>query len=299
MNDIIIINGVEYAPIKPSISGTRSTRPGDLSNLGRLSVCPVRVAHRDVRGALGDVREEIMSDIESVRVALSRAEQKLAAYVGVCAGDKELTGAVLPMVRAAIAGMETACDSNVDALHAAVDVLCAQAGTDTDETVQWLIDGGMARLFLAFFGGDDSKEDAMATPEPAPCARHGFAPESECGFCHDEATQESAPITDAEQAALYAHCERTPHYEVVRRLYVAACAGPNPELKQAAKAVITRWDGGQRMCLAVIEPLRAALAAPQAAEIAMVRDAERYRFIRDADRSDSSSDCRRGYSRRG
>lgn len=35
--------------------------------------------------------------------ALRRAEQKLAAYVGVCADDKELTQAVLPMVRAAIA----------------------------------------------------------------------------------------------------------------------------------------------------------------------------------------------------
>jgi hypothetical protein len=34
--------------------------------------------------------------------ALRRAEQKLAAYVGVCADDKELTQAVLPMVRAAI-----------------------------------------------------------------------------------------------------------------------------------------------------------------------------------------------------
>lgn len=35
--------------------------------------------------------------------ALRRAEQKLIAYVGVCADDKELTQAVLPMVRAAIA----------------------------------------------------------------------------------------------------------------------------------------------------------------------------------------------------
>lgn len=35
--------------------------------------------------------------------ALERAERKLAAYVGVCAGDKELTDAVLPMARAAIA----------------------------------------------------------------------------------------------------------------------------------------------------------------------------------------------------
>jgi transcriptional regulator GlxA family with amidase domain len=35
--------------------------------------------------------------------ALRRAERKLAAYVGVCTGDKELTGAVLPMARSAIA----------------------------------------------------------------------------------------------------------------------------------------------------------------------------------------------------
>lgn len=35
--------------------------------------------------------------------ALNRAEHKLAAYVGVCNGDKELIDAVLPKVRAAIA----------------------------------------------------------------------------------------------------------------------------------------------------------------------------------------------------
>lgn len=35
--------------------------------------------------------------------ALRRAEQKLGAYVGVCRGDKELTGTVLPMVSAALA----------------------------------------------------------------------------------------------------------------------------------------------------------------------------------------------------
>jgi hypothetical protein len=34
--------------------------------------------------------------------ALQRAERKLTAYVGVCKGDKELTDAVLPMVRAAL-----------------------------------------------------------------------------------------------------------------------------------------------------------------------------------------------------
>jgi hypothetical protein len=35
--------------------------------------------------------------------ALENAERKLSAYVGVCAGDKELTGAILPQARAAIA----------------------------------------------------------------------------------------------------------------------------------------------------------------------------------------------------
>lgn len=38
--------------------------------------------------------------------ALKRAEMKLAAYVGVCTGDKELIGTVLPMIRAAITKAE-------------------------------------------------------------------------------------------------------------------------------------------------------------------------------------------------
>jgi hypothetical protein len=37
-----------------------------------------------------------------LREALRRAEMKLSAYVGVCSGDKELTEAVLPLVRAAL-----------------------------------------------------------------------------------------------------------------------------------------------------------------------------------------------------
>lgn len=40
--------------------------------------------------------------------ALERAERKLTAYVGVCSGDKELTEAVLPMSRAAIAAARAA-----------------------------------------------------------------------------------------------------------------------------------------------------------------------------------------------
>lgn len=38
--------------------------------------------------------------------ALDRAEHKLAAYVGVCDGDKELTDEVLPKVHAAIAKLK-------------------------------------------------------------------------------------------------------------------------------------------------------------------------------------------------
>lgn len=39
----------------------------------------------------------------SVHETLLRAERKLAAYIGVCAGDTELTNSILPMMRAAIA----------------------------------------------------------------------------------------------------------------------------------------------------------------------------------------------------
>jgi hypothetical protein len=45
--------------------------------------------------------------IEVLKQALERAERKLSAYVGVCTGDKELTDAVLPMVRQAIAELES------------------------------------------------------------------------------------------------------------------------------------------------------------------------------------------------
>ena len=44
-----------------------------------------------------------MADANKMRKALERAERKLAAYIGVCKGDKELTDVVLPMVRAALA----------------------------------------------------------------------------------------------------------------------------------------------------------------------------------------------------
>ena len=40
--------------------------------------------------------------VKALEEALTRAERKLSAYVGVCKGDKELTDTVLPMVRAAL-----------------------------------------------------------------------------------------------------------------------------------------------------------------------------------------------------
>ncbi len=46
--------------------------------------------------SLQEERDELLE-------ALIRAEHKLQAYVGICDGDKELTDAVLPMSRAAIA----------------------------------------------------------------------------------------------------------------------------------------------------------------------------------------------------
>lgn len=48
------------------------------------------------------------------------------------------------------AGMIEGSDSR---LYIAVDTLCAQAGTETDETIDWLCDEnfGMAKLFEAYF----------------------------------------------------------------------------------------------------------------------------------------------------
>ena len=45
--------------------------------------------------------------------ALRRAEMKLTAYVGVCKGDKELTEAVLPMVRKALADLPQPVDADL------------------------------------------------------------------------------------------------------------------------------------------------------------------------------------------
>lgn len=46
--------------------------------------------------------ESMEAERDRLREALTRAERKLAAYVGACTGDKELTEAVLPLARAAL-----------------------------------------------------------------------------------------------------------------------------------------------------------------------------------------------------
>lgn len=51
--------------------------------------------------------EQLEAERDELMAALVRAERKLSAYVGVCKGDKELTDAVLPMARAAIAKGES------------------------------------------------------------------------------------------------------------------------------------------------------------------------------------------------
>ena len=45
----------------------------------------------------------VEAEAAAMRRALERATTKLTAYVGVCAGDKELTNTVLPMALAALA----------------------------------------------------------------------------------------------------------------------------------------------------------------------------------------------------
>ncbi len=46
---------------------------------------------------------ELLAVIEQMREALTRAQRKLTAYVGVCTGDKELTDTILPMLKEALA----------------------------------------------------------------------------------------------------------------------------------------------------------------------------------------------------
>lgn len=51
-------------------------------------------------------------------------------------------------------------------LYQAVERLCIQAGTDPDETVDWLCGehGGMAQLFLQFFSPKASGGEPLANP---------------------------------------------------------------------------------------------------------------------------------------
>ena len=46
--------------------------------------------------------DALRARLAALEAAAQRAERKLSAYVGVCAGDKELTDTILPMIRAAL-----------------------------------------------------------------------------------------------------------------------------------------------------------------------------------------------------
>lgn len=65
-------------------------------------------ADDDMVSVQGEAREamQMASAAPDMLTALNRALMKLNAYVGVCNGDKELTGAIIPMVEAAIAKAE-------------------------------------------------------------------------------------------------------------------------------------------------------------------------------------------------
>ena len=91
-------------------------RDGDMPLLDRIDVAlrrvtngegqmrvPVEATDPDV--VLFDCRAEIgrlHRRVAALELAATRAERKLAAYVGVCNGDKELTNVVLPMLRTAM-----------------------------------------------------------------------------------------------------------------------------------------------------------------------------------------------------
>lgn len=83
------------------------------------------------------------------------------------------------------AGMIEGSDSR---LFIAVDTLCAQAGTETDETIDWLCDEnfGMAKLFEAYFSPKPpaqqpqefkplSKVDCLIALEHTAVNDHGFS----------------------------------------------------------------------------------------------------------------------------
>jgi hypothetical protein len=50
-----------------------------------------------------EANARLIAESPAMLEALERAEQKLTAYVGICSGDKELTDAVLPLVRRVLA----------------------------------------------------------------------------------------------------------------------------------------------------------------------------------------------------
>lgn len=54
-----------------------------------------------------------MTNEDKLAQALRRAERKLSAYVGVCAGDTELTNTILPMCREVLAAHERAQPASV------------------------------------------------------------------------------------------------------------------------------------------------------------------------------------------
>lgn len=86
--------------------------PGELVQwLGRASEEFWGDRSADLRVSLSRALELARSQAEllhTAREALSRAQCKLGAYVGVCKGDKELTNAVLPMVGQALVALEDA-----------------------------------------------------------------------------------------------------------------------------------------------------------------------------------------------
>jgi hypothetical protein len=69
-----------------------------------IQYAPKRLhADREAFGKVREIAAKADAECDGLLTALERAERKLSAYVGVCTGDKELTDAVLPMTRVAIA----------------------------------------------------------------------------------------------------------------------------------------------------------------------------------------------------
>lgn len=100
--------------IRSGCAGIKSSEPDDSPGMG--SDYPGNLLLFTRRGATfggehghWSLPEETIANVTLAAAApdlleaLERASRKLSAYVGVCAGDKELTDTVLPMVRAALA----------------------------------------------------------------------------------------------------------------------------------------------------------------------------------------------------